>query len=65
MIRIYPYPFSKYVKSLPDPPPGKSRDIKNFECKKYDNDYTWLLEAKRKPYYYLSGVDAFKLKKIL
>ncbi|SOS77949.1 conserved Plasmodium protein, unknown function [Plasmodium sp. gorilla clade G1] len=46
MIRIYPYPFSKYVKSLPDPPPGKSRDIKNFECKKYDNDYTWLLEAK-------------------
>ncbi|GAB64486.1 hypothetical protein PCYB_012190 [Plasmodium cynomolgi strain B] len=46
MIRIYPYPFSKYVKSLPDPPPGKSREIKNFECKKYKNDYSWLLKAK-------------------
>ncbi|EDL42907.1 conserved Plasmodium protein, unknown function [Plasmodium vivax] len=46
MIRIYPYPFSKYVKSLPDPPPGKSREIKNFECKKYKNDYSWLLKAR-------------------
>ncbi|KJP85365.1 hypothetical protein AK88_04992 [Plasmodium fragile] len=46
MIRIYPYPFSKNVKSLPDPPPGKSREIKNFECKKYKNDYSWLLEAR-------------------
>ncbi|CRG98478.1 conserved Plasmodium protein, unknown function [Plasmodium relictum] len=46
MIRIYPYPFSKHVKSLPDPPPPKSREIKRFECKKYENDYSWLLEAK-------------------
>ncbi|CAA9986220.1 conserved Plasmodium protein, unknown function [Plasmodium knowlesi strain H] len=46
MIRIYPYPFSKYVKSLPDPPPGKSREIKNFECKKYKDDYSWLLKAR-------------------
>ncbi|SBT75218.1 conserved Plasmodium protein, unknown function [Plasmodium ovale] len=46
MIRIYPYPFSKYVKSLPDPPPAKSREIKNFEGKKYENDYNWLLQAK-------------------
>ncbi|CAD2109867.1 hypothetical protein YYG_02322 [Plasmodium vinckei petteri] len=46
MIKIYPYPFSKYVKSLPDPPPHKSREIRKFECKKYENDYNWLLEAK-------------------
>ncbi|EUD66589.1 hypothetical protein C922_02910 [Plasmodium inui San Antonio 1] len=46
MIRIYPYPFSKNVKSLPDPPPGRSREIKNFECKKYKNDYSWLLKAR-------------------
>ncbi|SCN62169.1 conserved Plasmodium protein, unknown function [Plasmodium chabaudi chabaudi] len=46
MIKIYPYPFSKYVKSLPDPPPHKSREIRKFECKKYENDYKWLLEAK-------------------
>ncbi|CRG93110.1 conserved Plasmodium protein, unknown function [Plasmodium gallinaceum] len=46
MIRIYPYPFSKHVKSLPDPPPAKPREIKHFECKKYENNYSWLLEAK-------------------
>ncbi|KYO00655.1 hypothetical protein PGSY75_0805300 [Plasmodium gaboni] len=62
MIRIYPYPFSKYVKSLPDPPPGKSRDIKNFECKKYENDYTWLLEAKNnlKKCFYMCNVCSKK-----
>lgn len=45
MINVYPYPFSKNVKSLPDPPPAKAREIKDIQNKIYTNDYTWLLEA--------------------
>lgn len=45
MINVYPYPFSKNVKSLPDPPPAKAREIKDIQNKIYRNDYSWLIEA--------------------